>query len=591
MKMTRSILSLFLLALLAAPAMAQSRYATISTYLNQSALKAGGDAVVAVVVDIKPGYHAQSHAPLEDFYIKFQTTLDSADGITPGTIVYPAGKVEEYAGLGKLSVYTGQVIVYVPLKVGAAAKPGPLTVKGKVTFQICDDRTCFPPETHPFSLASEVVAADAAVSSAHPEIFAGYVPAATQPADASRSATQPAASISWSDSQDWGVPFAFGAAILAGLLFNVMPCVLPVLPLKAVGFYEASQHNRSRSLLLGLVFSLGLISVFVLLALLVLVLKAVSWGDLFSYGAFIWTIVIILTLLAAGLLGGWDLRLPLGIYTFEPRHDTIGGNYFWGALTAILATPCTAPLLPPLLLWAARNPAYIGVPAVVMVGVGMALPYLILSAMPEVARNLPRAGPWSELFKQMMGFLLLAAAAYFGAGRLISGSGFWWVVVAVVAIGAFFLMARTVQLTTNARPVGISSAIAVAMIGGTIWWASGFTNHDWQPYSDARFEELRRSGKPVLVKFTANWCGTCQFIERTVYQEPEVWQAMKDDDVTPLKVDLTNPDAPGKELLLTLNPSGGIPLTAIWVPGSNQPIQLASVYGTGELLKALEQVK
>jgi thiol:disulfide interchange protein DsbD len=95
----------------------------------------------------------------------------------------------------------------------------------------------------------------------------------------------------------------------------------------------------------------------------------------------------------------------------------------------------------------------------------------------------------------------------------------------------------------------------------------------------------------VLVKFTANWCGTCQYIERTVYQEPEVWQAMKDDDVTPLKVDLTNPDAPGKELLLTLNPSGGIPLTAIWVPGSNEPIQLASVYGTGELLKALQQVK
>jgi thiol:disulfide interchange protein DsbD len=591
MKMTRSILSLFLLTLLAAPAMAQSRYATISTYLNQSALKAGGDAVVAVVVDIKAGYHAQSHAPLEDFYIKFQTTLDPADGITPGTIVYPAGKVEEYTGLGKLSVYTGQVIVYVPLKVADAARPAPLTVKGKVTFQICDDRTCFPPETHPFTLATEVVAADAAVTSAHPEIFAGYVPAATQPADASRAATQPAASTSWSNSQDWGIPFAFGAALLAGLLFNVMPCVLPVLPLKAVGFYEASQHNRSRSIMLGLVFSLGLISVFVLLALLVLVLKAVSWGDLFSYGAFIWTIVIILTILAAGLLGGWDLRLPLGVYTFEPRHDTFGGNYFWGALTAILATPCTAPLLPPLLLWAARNPAYIGVPAVVMVGVGMALPYLILSAMPEVARNLPRAGPWSELFKQMMGFLLLAAAAYFGAGRLISGSGFWWVVVAVVAIGAFFLMARTVQLTTNARPVGISSAIAVIMIGGTIWWASGFTNHDWQPYSDARFEALRRSGKPVLVKFTANWCGTCQYIERTVYQEPEVWQAMKDDDVTPLKVDLTNPDAPGKELLLTLNPSGGIPLTAIWVPGSNEPIQLASVYGTGELLKALQQVK
>jgi thiol:disulfide interchange protein len=595
MKMNRHVLSLVAFLLLTSGVMAQSRYATITPYLNQSALKAGSDAVVAVVVDIKPGYHAQSHTPLEDFYIKFETSLTAADGIKPGGVVYPAGKIEEYKTLGKLSVYTGQVMVYVPVQVDAAAKPGPAALKGTVRFQICDERSCFAPENHPVTLNTEIVAADATVTAAHPEIFAAYVPAAaTRPADQSRPTTQGASiggGMSWSDSKDWTAPVAFGAALLAGLLFNVMPCVLPVLPLKAVGFYEVSQHHRSRSFALGLVFSLGIISVFVILSLVVLVLKAISWGDLFSYGWFIWTIVAVLVVLAFGLLGGWDLRLPLGVYSFEPRHDTFGGNFFWGGLTAILATPCTAPLLPPLLLWAARNPAWIGVPAIVMVGVGMALPYLLLSAMPGVARNLPRAGPWSELFKQMMGFLLLAAAAYFGAGRLVSGSGFWWVVVAVVAVGAFYLIARTVQLTKNARPVGIACALAVAMIGLPIWWASGFANHDWQPYSDARFEQLRQANKPILVKFTANWCGTCQYIERTVYQEPRVWETIKDDNITPLKVDLTNPDAPGKSLLEKLNPAGGIPLTAIWIPGQDEPIQLASVYGTGELLKALEHVK
>src|SRR5439155_25068290 len=193
---------------------------------------------------------------------------------------------------------------------------------------------------------------------------------------------------------------------------------------------EAAQHNRGKSFALGLVFSLGLIAVFAILALVVLVFHFASWGSLFSEGWFVWSLVALLIVLAAGLLGGWNLSLPLGVYTFEPKHDTFGGNFFWGALTAVLATPCTAPLLPPVLAWASLQPAAIGVIAMLMVGVGMALPYLILSALPEIARKFPRTGPWAELFKQMMGFLLIAAAAYFAGGRLVHGPQFWWLVVA-----------------------------------------------------------------------------------------------------------------------------------------------------------------
>src|SRR4029079_11723689 len=135
---------------------------------------------------------------------------------------------------------------------------------------------------------------------------------------------------------------------------------------------------------------------------------------------FVWGIVILLVICAAGMFGTVTLTLPTSLYNVDPRQDTVGGNIVFGAFTAILATPCTAPLLPPLLIWASARPAYIGAPAVMMVGVGMALPYLILSAMPELARKFPRTGPWSELFKQMMGFLMLAAAAYFAGGRLVA---------------------------------------------------------------------------------------------------------------------------------------------------------------------------
>src|SRR5439155_3679285 len=176
--------------------------------------------------------------------------------------------------------------------------------------------------------------------------------------------TTPAPDASQQPMSAWA---AFGTALLAGLLFNIMPCVLPVLPLKAAAFHRAAEHHRSRSLLLGVAFSVGIIAVFAVLAVLVLVLRVIQWGSLFSNPIFIWGIVILLVICAAGMFGAFTLQLPTALYNVDPRQDTVGGNVIFGAFTAILATPCTAPLLPPLLLWASTQPAYLGVPAMLMV--------------------------------------------------------------------------------------------------------------------------------------------------------------------------------------------------------------------------------
>jgi thiol:disulfide interchange protein DsbD len=310
--------------------------------------------------------------------------------------------------------------------------------------------------------------------------------------------------------------------------------------------------------------------------------------------------VTLLVLLSIGLFGGWTLTLPGGAYRLEPRHDTYGGNFFWGCLTAVLATPCTAPFLPGLLAWAAIRPSYQGVPAMLMVGVGMALPYLLLSATPELARRFPRTGPWPDLFKQMMGFMMLTAAMFFGAGRVIDGPNFWWLVVAVVAVAAFYMIARSVQLSKNALPIAITCTLAVIMLGGTLWWTAKVTGlasggmsastESWTSYSDATFAQARASGKPVLIKFTANWCSTCQAIEGTVFRDPTVWDYLHKNNVVMLKADFSQENPPAQALLEKLNPAGGIPLTAIYAPGAVQPIQIASVYTSDTLLKTLRSV-
>ena len=608
-----SLLTIALALLLASAPAARAAIPTtapVSAVLNVNALPPGQQAVLAVVADIPDGLHSQSATPTETYYIPFKVTVEEHPSIQVSTPLYPPGEVHTYEMLGTLSVYTGQVIAYVPLEVAQDAKPGPVTLTVEVQYQLCDDKACYQPQRPKIGIQTTIAAPGTPVEPNRPELFENYKPgetvvAATQAVAATQPAptTAPVVQASGGLRSEWTIWTAFGAALLAGLLFNIMPCVLPVLPLKAAAFHRAAEHHRGRSILLGTAFSLGIISVFGILGILVLVMQVIEWGSLFANPYFVWPLVALLVLCALGMFDMFTVQLPASLYGVDPRQDTFGGNVVFGAFTAILATPCTAPLLPGLLLWASAQPAYVGVPAMLLVGVGMALPYFILSATPELAKRFPRTGPWPELFKQMMGFMLLAVAVYFAAGRLIHGPEFWWLVVAVIAIAALYLVARTVQLSPNARPLGISATIAVIMLGGSIWWAARMTGFGAAPvviaggngaatfttYTDEEFRALRESGKPVLVKFTANWCATCQYIEGTVFRDAKVWSAIQQYQVVPLKVDLTDEDVAGKDLLLRLNPAGGIPLTAIYFPGQAEPVVLASVYNSEELLAALDQ--
>jgi thiol:disulfide interchange protein DsbD len=604
-----ALIGAVLFPMAAAQAQVESSRATISGALNVSALQPGKSALLAIPVEIAPGFHAQSHAPLDKNLIPFTVQMTENPHVRFGEPVYPPGEVHNYPALGAVSQYVGKIVIFVPVEVKSDAPPGSIELAGSANYQICDDSTCFPPEDSSFSVSSNVVAASEAVKPNQPELFADYRPAAAAAplAATSQPATAPTAgAMIPGDSDSKSLLWALGTALLAGLIFNVMPCVLPVMPIKAMSFYEVSQHRRGKCVLLGVVFSLGLIAVFAILGLCVLVLRKFTWGEMYSNPFFVWTIVTMLVLMALWLFGAFTTSLPGFVYAYSPRHDTYTGNFLLGGFTAIVATPCTAPLLPPLLLWAASRPGYIGVPAVAFVGVGMALPYLVLSAFPELARRFPRTGPWPELFKQMMGFMVLAAAAVFAGGQLIEGVNFWWATVPVVAIAAIYLVARTVQLSKGALAVGVSSTLAVLMLGVTLGWTAKVTGllerptatgsgataaHHFTPYTPDAFDAARAAGKTVLVKFTANWCLTCQYIEGSVFRDDHVWEALDHDGVVVMKVDLTRPNPDGSKLLRTLNPAGGIPLTAIWSQSHDKPIVLASVYTSSELLDALAKVK
>jgi thiol:disulfide interchange protein DsbD len=570
--------------------------ATYSAELNASALQQGQTAVIAVVVDIATGLHTQSHEPLNQDFIPFQVKPDANSAVQFLDPVYPPAKIEDFPGLGKESVYTGRVIVYLPMRINANASAGATTLGGKLIWQACNDKACFAPEglrgDRTFSLSTQIVPASQTVTPNDPSLFSGFD--ASVFAKGAAPATPPSvgtvigffgSTFTLGVTDRW---LALAVALAVGVLFNLVPCVLPVVPLKAIGFLEVSRHNRAKCFFLGLVFSAGVVACFVALAMLILVWHRFAWGQQFSSGWFIWVITALLLLFALGMFGAFDVVLPESVYRVTLTHESVTGNFLFGIFTAVLSTPCTAPMFAGLLTWALTEPPALGVAAVITVGVGMALPYLVLSAFPGLVRWVPHTGPWSLVLKQMMGFLLIAGAVYFGAGRLISGSRFIWAVFAVVVVAMIFLIIRTIQLAPRRGPVigSLLSAAAVVAIALdiTLRLTGGL---DWQPYSPDALAAARADGRPVLVEFTANWCGNCLALEASVFRDPQIARAVKQKNVLLLRADMTDAPQSSWDLVNRLNPGGGIPLTAIYGPHSDEPLKLTSLFTTQNLLDAL----
>lgn len=621
------LLALFLALLAAGPARAQvdlglpgmadqiagpgmaDRLATVTAHANFEKVQPSQQLVIAVVLDVEPGYHAQSNNPIQGFLIPFELTNLSAGEATVYEPIYEEGHIENYPALvmpgdpGDLSVYTGRAITYVPLEVSAEAEPGSsLTVSGQATYQICDDQNCFPPTTTPWSVEVEVVGPDASPEAGRPELFEDFDPSIwgdLKPAGSAESRVVGDASGSLLgvafDLNQSGLLAVLLLAFVAGIIFNIVPCVLPVLPLKAMSFYEVAQHNRARCIALGIAFSLGIIATFAALAVLVLVLRAFNWGELFSRPWFAALIGIILVVMALFQFGTFSLALPSSVYSVTPRHDTYTGNVLFGILTAILSTPCTFGLFFALLTWASAQPVWIGVPAVTITGVGMAFPYLVLSAFPGLAQRFPRSGAWSELVKQVMGFLLLAIAAYFVRPLLpdqMRGPAWWWVIFTFIAAGGVFAVVRAVQLSGGRlRPVMITAVIAALVLVPSALVVYRLANPPagWIEFTPEAFEEaLATADGPVLVKFTADWCANCQTVEQTVFGTQADMDAWEEEGLTLMKADLTLPSAKGWELLRKLNPVGAIPFTALYLPGGERPVKLSGIYGADDLSAALD---
>lgn len=586
----RRLLTLVLVLLAVPPLYARTSATLVDARLDVDALRVGVPATAIVTIRIGDGLHAQSHTPLGESYIPLTLSLSPLPGIVAAEPQYPLGETVTYPQLGKLNVYIGQVAIRVPLTIQEDVANGPLTINGKVRLQACNDKSCFPPENISFTIDTTAVGSRAKAATAS----AANAPTTIEATAAPGSPTKHSGGLTvfGVDLTRGGLPLILAAAFLVGIVFNAMPCVLPVVPLKIMGFYEVSQHDRGKSLRLGTVFSAGLVLFFLILATLIVGLHVIAWGDLFKKTWFTVTIVGVLTAMALGTFGFFSVAVPARLYAVSPKHDTYTGNFLFGMLTAALSTPCTFGAFVALLAWTLTQPTWVGFALFTAVGVGMAFPYFVLSAVPEVARKFPRTGPWAEVVKQMMAFLLLATAVFFAQpliSRYLSTTAVWWTLFAVIAAGGLFLISRAFQLSPHFRARLIATAIAVLLVLPSFALVRRLTSrpYEWQAFSQRALDDARVAGRPVVIDFTADWCGNCHWLEATVLHDPKIVSAVRDRNALMLQADVTHDNAPGQPLLTELNPTGSIPFTAVYASPTEKPSTLDGIYNVDDLLKLL----
>ncbi len=397
---------------------------------------------------------------------------------------------------------------------------------------------------------------------------------------------------------------AIGAAILGGLVLNLMPCVFPVLGIKVMGFVE-NAHGDARILRRqGLAFFVGVVVSFMVLAALMLALRAagqsIGWGFQLQEPGFIVLLAIIFFIMALNLSGVFEMGTSLQSAAGQAElnaHTTknpLAGAFASGVLATLVATPCMAPGLGATVGFTLSQSAPIALVVFLAIAVGLALPVLLLSFVPAWLKFLPKPGAWMETFKQLMAFPLYATVVWLAwvLGTQTGNDGITKLLAALIAI-AFAAWAYG-RWQVKKPLLAMVLAVAGLGVGITLAWPSAETQgspqtkleEGWIAFSPAKITELRGQGKPVFVDFTATWCITCQVNKRVALNQADVTKRFQELGIVRMKADWTVKDPVITEALAEFG-RNGVPLY-VFYPAKGEPVILPELLTSTIVLAAVD---
>ncbi len=399
---------------------------------------------------------------------------------------------------------------------------------------------------------------------------------------------------------------ALGAAFIGGLILNLMPCVFPVLSLKLIGLAQHRTHSGPMAAH-GVAFAAGVVLSFVLLAGLLIALQqagsALGWGFQLQTPWVIAALTVLFFGIGLNLLGVFEFTFGSGLGNTRAADALVGksdwrGSFGTGVLAVIVASPCTAPFMSAALGYAITQPAAVALSVFGMLGVGMAMPYLLLTLFPTLLAKLPRPGRWMELFKQFMAFPMFATCVWllWVLAQQVDAGGVALALGVLVAVSfALWSLGLAQRGASRFRWVALVGAVLAALTFTPIATseqassAARTTSVDWVDYSPQKLAELRAQGKPVFVDFTAAWCVTCQVNKRVALNTDKVRARFSDGRIVRMKADWTNRDESITRALAEFG-RNGVPLYVLY-DSKGQPNVLPELLTENTVLAALDRVK
>jgi thiol:disulfide interchange protein DsbD len=397
-------------------------------------------------------------------------------------------------------------------------------------------------------------------------------------------------------------------ALVGGVILNLMPCVFPVLSIKALSLISHAHHSAREIRRQGYVYTLGVLASFALLALVLILLKAgggqIGWGFQFQSPIFVLLVAYLLFAVGLSLSGVFFIGGAVtGVGSSLTEKPGYIGSFFTGVLATVVATPCTAPFMAAALGYAVAQPPFKLLAIFLSLGLGLALPYLMLSCWPRLQHWLPRPGLWMERAKQFLAFPMYAAAIWL-VWVLVQQVG---INAVIVALGGMLLIAIAAWLYDctratqgSGRWLGNISTLALVLLAIGMGASSvnspvnaaqktASTEVNWEPYSDQRLHSLLMEGTPVFLNFTASWCISCLVNERVALSTEAVKKQFEQQGIVYLKGDWTNRDPQITAFLKKFNRSG-VPLYVFYPAGkADSPIELPQILTPDIVIAAVKK--
>ncbi|MCY3931018.1 MAG: thioredoxin family protein [Acidobacteria bacterium] len=571
--------------------------ASVEAFADLTSYAPGTSARIAAVVTIDDGWHIQSHTPSYDYLIPTELALELPEGWPEAVIRYPAHVMwQSQFAEDPLAAYEVEAVIHADLELPADLASGGVEVPVELLYQACDELVCLPPTTAETTARLQI--GEAGQPTGHP-------------------AFEAASSAPPSTGGGLSLFAALIPALLGGLILNGMPCVLPIVSLKLFGFAQASGKPRREIVGGALMTTLGILVSFWALAGVTLLARsagqAVGWGIQFQNPVFVTFLALVLTLFSLNVWGLLEIQLPHALASRlgsgghshsapVANHQTGGGSYsghfFSGVFATLMATPCSAPFLGTAVGFALSQPAATIVLVFTAVGIGLAIPYLLLAAMPRATRLLPRPGEWMVTLRGVMGFLIAGTTIwllYVLAAQMDSAR------LAFLEVGlltlALFIWLQSRSQKAGLRVFGRVGAAAAAVLvlllangapvqsttgGGA---PSGMKVLDWVPFDPVQAESLAAEGRLVFVDVTADWCATCKVNERLVLETDETAALFARYQVVAMQADWTNRNDDIARYLASFG-RYGIPFYALYRPGQ-EPHVFSELLRGGRLEEAI----